>query len=71
MSPAEAAGAPLPWPVNVSQAYDRLSAAASFALRDVRIDPSGVLYVLTDGPEGTLYRLNRGTGEEDKEKTHL
>jgi glucose/arabinose dehydrogenase len=40
-------------------------------LRDVRIDPSGVLYVLTDGPEGMLYRLNRGTGEEDKEKTHL
>jgi glucose/arabinose dehydrogenase len=40
-------------------------------LRDVRIDPSGVLYVLTDGPEGSLYRLNRGTGEEDKEKTHL
>ena len=40
-------------------------------LRDVHIDPSGVLYVLTDGPEGMLYRLNRGTGEEDKEKTHL
>jgi glucose/arabinose dehydrogenase len=40
-------------------------------LRDVRIDPSGVLYVLTDGPEGSLYRLNRGKGEEDKEKTHL
>jgi aldose sugar dehydrogenase len=40
-------------------------------LRDVRIDPSGILYVLTDGPEGMLYRLNRGTGEEDKEKTHL
>jgi glucose/arabinose dehydrogenase len=40
-------------------------------LRDVRIDPSGVLYVLTDGPEGMLYRLNRGTGEDDKEKTHL
>lgn len=40
-------------------------------LRDVRIDPSGVLYVLTDGPEGMLYRLNRGTGGEDKEKTHL
>ena len=32
---------------------------------------SGVLYVLTDGPEGMLYRLNRRTGEEDEEKTHL
>jgi aldose sugar dehydrogenase len=40
-------------------------------LRDVRIDAGGVLYVLTDGPEGMLYRLNRGKGEEDKEKTHL
>ncbi len=40
-------------------------------LRDVRLDPNGVLYVLTDGDEGMLFRLNRGVGEEDKEKTHL
>jgi aldose sugar dehydrogenase len=40
-------------------------------LRDVRIDPSGVLYVLTDGPEGMLYRLDRGVGEDPGEKTHL
>jgi glucose/arabinose dehydrogenase len=39
-------------------------------LRDVRIDGSGVLYVLTDGPEGMLYRLNRPS-EEVREKTHL
>ena len=39
-------------------------------LRDVRIDPSGVLYVLTDGPEGMLYRLERGT-EDNGEKTRL
>jgi aldose sugar dehydrogenase len=39
-------------------------------LRDVRIDPSGVLYVLTDGPEGMLYRLDRGT-DDHSEKTHL
>jgi aldose sugar dehydrogenase len=39
-------------------------------LRDVRIDPSGVLYVLTDGPEGMLYRLNR-PAEPDRAKTHL
>ena len=39
-------------------------------LRDVRIDPSGVLYVLTDGPDGMLYRLDRGA-ENDSEKTHL
>jgi aldose sugar dehydrogenase len=26
-------------------------------IRDVRIDPSGVLYVLTDGAEGMLYRV--------------
>jgi glucose/arabinose dehydrogenase len=26
-------------------------------IRDVRIDPSGVLYVLTDGAEGLLYRV--------------
>jgi len=39
-------------------------------LRDVRIDPSGVLYVLTDGPEGMLYRLDRGT-EDNGEKTRL
>jgi glucose/arabinose dehydrogenase len=39
-------------------------------LRDVRIDPSGILYVLTDGPEGMLYRLNR-PAEPDRAKTHL
>ena len=39
-------------------------------LRDVRIDASGVLYVLTDGPEGILYRLNRPVGEGHK-KTQL
>ena len=39
-------------------------------LRDVRIDPNGVLYVLTDGQEGMLYRLNR-PAEEDRGKTHL
>ncbi|MGB6438837.1 MAG: PQQ-dependent sugar dehydrogenase [Methyloceanibacter sp.] len=39
-------------------------------LRDVRIDPSGVVYVLTDGPEGMLYRLDRGT-EDNGEKTRL
>lgn len=39
-------------------------------LRDVRIDPSGVLYVLTDGPEGMLYRLDRGI-EDNGEKTRL
>ena len=37
-------------------------------LRDVRIDASGVLYVLTDGPQGILYRLNRPSGER---KTQL
>ena len=41
-------------------------------LRDVRIDASGVLYVLTDGPEGMLYRLNRPAGDDDAHaKTHL
>ncbi|MGB0057743.1 MAG: PQQ-dependent sugar dehydrogenase [Methyloceanibacter sp.] len=39
-------------------------------LRDVRIDPSGVVYVLTDGPEGMLYRLDRGI-EDNGEKTRL
>jgi glucose/arabinose dehydrogenase len=39
-------------------------------LRDVRIDASGVLYILTDGPQGVLYRLNRPSGEGRK-KTHL
>ena len=38
--------------------------------RDVRIDPSGVVYVLTDGPEGMLYRLDRGI-EDNGEKTRL
>ena len=39
-------------------------------LRDVRIDANGVLYVLTDGQEGMLYRLNRPAGEA-RDKTHL
>ena len=34
----------LPWPVNVSQTYDCFSAAASFALRDVRIDRLGPVH---------------------------
>jgi glucose/arabinose dehydrogenase len=32
-------------------------------IRDVRIDPSGALYVLTDGDEGTLYRVELPHGE--------
>jgi glucose/arabinose dehydrogenase len=41
-------------------------------LRDVRIDGSGVLYVLTDGPQGMLYRLKRPAGEgHTRTKTHL
>ena len=41
-------------------------------LRDVRIDGSGVLYVLTDGPQGMMYRLKRPAGEgAAREKTHL
>ena len=32
-------------------------------IRDVRIDASGVLYVLTDGGEGTLYRVELPHGE--------
>ena len=32
-------------------------------IRDVRIDPSGVLYVLTDGGEGMLYRVELPHGE--------
>jgi glucose/arabinose dehydrogenase len=32
-------------------------------IRDVRIDPSGVLYVLTDGSEGMLYRVELPHGE--------
>jgi glucose/arabinose dehydrogenase len=39
-------------------------------LRDVRVDGSGVLYVLTDGPEGMLYRLNH-PADEDRGKTRL
>jgi len=49
----------------------KITATGGMEFTAVRIDPSGVLYVLTDGPEGSLYRLNRGKGEEDKEKTHL
>lgn len=40
-------------------------------LRDVRIDPNGALYILTDGSKGMLYRLDRGADEEDRAKTHL
>ena len=40
-------------------------------LRDIRIDPSGDLYVLSDGPDGMLYRLDRGLGGDTSEKTHL
>lgn len=32
-------------------------------IRDVRIDASGVLYVLTDGGEGTLYRVELPHGD--------
>ena len=32
-------------------------------IRDVRIDPNGVLYVLTDGGEGMLYRVELPHGE--------
>ena len=35
-------------------------------IRDVRLDPSGTLYILTDGGEGTLYRIDRdGSGDDD------
>jgi len=41
-------------------------------IRNVRIDPNGALYVMTDGQDGMLYRLNPATGESDtQEKTHL
>ena len=40
-------------------------------LRDVRVDPSGTLYVLTDGPEGTLYRIDRDGIEDDDDPSHL
>jgi glucose/arabinose dehydrogenase len=39
-------------------------------IRDVRVDPSGALYVLTDGSEGTLYRVELPQNEV-AEKTHL
>ena len=45
-------------------------AALEAELRDVRIDANGVLYVLTDGSEGMLYRLNRPAGGA-RDKTHL
>jgi glucose/arabinose dehydrogenase len=32
-------------------------------IRDVRVDPSGVFYVLTDGSEGMLYRVELPHGE--------
>jgi aldose sugar dehydrogenase len=41
-------------------------------IRNVRIDPDGALYVLTDGQDGMLYRLDPATGENgSSEKTHL
>jgi glucose/arabinose dehydrogenase len=41
-------------------------------LRDVGIDPSGTLYVLTDGADGMLYRLDPATDDADEiAKTHL
>ena len=41
-------------------------------LRDVGIDPSGVLYVLTDGADGMLYRLDPASDDADQiAKTHL
>jgi glucose/arabinose dehydrogenase len=39
-------------------------------IRDVRVDPSGALYLLTDGSEGTLYRVELPQNEV-AEKTHL
>ncbi len=39
-------------------------------IRDVRIDANRVLYVLTDGPEGTLYRVEL-PHLTTQEKTHL
>ncbi len=39
-------------------------------LRDVRVDASGALYFLTDGPEGLLYRVELPQSET-QEKTHL
>ncbi len=41
-------------------------------LRDVRLDQAGALYVLTDGSEGMLYRLDRTSDDSDPQpKTHL
>jgi glucose/arabinose dehydrogenase len=41
-------------------------------LRDVRIDQAGALYVLTDGSEGMLYRLDRISGGSDSQpRAHL
>ena len=38
-------------------------------IRDVRIDASGVLYVLTDGSEGMLDRIEHSPGDsEDRGK---
>ena len=39
-------------------------------IRDVRVDDSGVLYILTDGEDGKLYRVERPHVSED-DKTHL
>ncbi len=41
-------------------------------IRDVRLDRSGKLYILTDGGEGTLYRIDRSRGDvEVGLKSHL
>jgi glucose/arabinose dehydrogenase len=39
-------------------------------IRDVRVDDSGTLYILTDGDQGMLYRVERPPISED-DKTHL
>jgi glucose/arabinose dehydrogenase len=39
-------------------------------IRDVRVDENGAVYVLTDGGEGTLYRL-QPEPEDVAGKTHL
>lgn len=39
-------------------------------IRDVRVDDAGVLYILTDGDRGMLYRVERPPVSEE-DKTHL
>ncbi len=39
-------------------------------IRDVRVDGAGVLYILTDGDRGMLYRVERPPVSEE-DKTHL